>query len=240
MGGVVEEYLLFCLLSLLKIIVACKEVLFNQYHIFYEGSHSFKLTADVVKYLYYLIFTNFTYYRVEPSFDNWVCMCFMHLDKTRNCYYYSEKYKVLDKGLTDEELDESVNHFLDKNILTIYENVNIKESMLIVKYNGLYYVNPLTETYTKKLSKVRFLSIEYVCGNSRIEIVLPKEMYVVGNELFSPLFVLRCLKYQEKDFIFDKNYNLFIMDGDLNNIGLTSDFSINLEERKYTIKNMTE
>jgi len=240
MDTTMKEYLIFGFLSLIKILVQCKNILFTQYCIFYEGSYSFKLTVDMVRYLYYFIFTNFTYYRVEPSFDNWACICYLELDNDRNKYYYSEKYTVLNEGLVDEDLENRIDQILDKNLITIYENENIKEAKLIVKYNGLYLLDPHPEPFIKKMSKVKFLSIEYVYGKYKIEIVLPKEMYVVGNELFSPLFILRCLNYQAKEFEFNENYTLILMDNDVNSIQLTSDYCIVLEERKYVIKHITE
>jgi hypothetical protein len=240
MDNTMKEYLIFGFLSLIKILVQCKNILFTQYCIFYEGSYSFKLTVDTVRYLYYFIFTNFTYYRVEPSFDNWACVCYLQLDNDRSKYYYSENYTVLNQGLPDEDLNDTIDQILYKNTKTIYENENIKEAKLIIKYNGLYLIDPNPEPFTKKMSKVRFLSIEYVYGKYKIEIVLPKEMFVVGNELFSPLFILRCLNYQAKEYEFNKDYTLFIMDSDLNNIQLTSDYCIVLEERRYITKDSTE
>lgn len=238
-----EEFLIFSFLYLLKVLMVCKNILSTHYYILYEKYDSFKLTMDLtidsVKYFYYFILTNFTYYKVEPSYDNWACVCYLNLDDKNN-YYYTENYTILKTGLENEELESIVDDIVDTNMITIYENTFIKDVLLIVKYNGLYYINLQRDQFTKKISKVKFLSIEYIYKNNRIEIVLPKEMYVVGNELFSPIFILRCLEYQEKVFEFNKDYTLNIMDGDLNNIQITSECCIILEDKTYSIKNIMQ
>ena len=89
-------------------------------------------------------------------------------------------------------------------------------------------------------SKVSFLTIQYThrCQPNPVSIILPKGMYTVGNELFSPLFVLRCLKYQSQPFHFDNNYCLKIIDNNIDMIELTSKQYIKLDRNTYTIHNL--
>ena len=90
----------------------------------------------------------------------------------------------------------------------------------------------------RKKSKVRFLSIIYSHPrmNHDIELQLPQAMYYVGNELFSPMFVLRMLEYtvgSASNYVFDMNYSLKIMDRNVKYTELTSNEYITLGEQMH-------
>lgn len=87
------------------------------------------------------------------------------------------------------------------------------------------------------ISGVSFLTIQYTHPRQPypVTIVLPKGMYTIGNELFSPIFVLRCLKYQTQPYYFDMNYSLKIIDNNIDIIKLTSKQYIKIEEKTYKI-----
>lgn len=89
-------------------------------------------------------------------------------------------------------------------------------------------------------SMVRFLSIEYHSSktDSMVVLKLRKEMYVQGNELFSPAFVHRLLEYQPDNFEFDLDYTLKILDGDVKNITLTKGQYVVLGDTDYAIESM--
>ena len=69
-------------------------------------------------------------------------------------------------------------------------------------------------------SNVEFLHIDYrhpTLGEVGIEITLPKQLMIVGNELFSPAFLYRWLKYYSNDqFVFDDAYCVYLMDDNVN------------------------
>lgn len=90
----------------------------------------------------------------------------------------------------------------------------------------------------RKKSKVRFLSIIYSHPrmNHDIELQLPNTMYYVGNELFSPVFVLRMLEYtvgSASNYVFDLNYTLKIMDRNVKYRELSSKEYITLGEQSH-------
>jgi len=81
----------------------------------------------------------------------------------------------------------------------------------------------LLPTFSKEVeySNVKFLHIDYrhpkMSNNQCIEIILPKQLLIVGNELFSPAFVYRWLKYfSNVPFVFDEAYCLYVMDDNVN------------------------
>jgi hypothetical protein len=75
---------------------------------------------------------------------------------------------------------------------------------------------PDKKDYNVEFTKSRrhFLSIEYTHPDmpERIHIEIDPAVYLVGNEILSSRFVLRCLQYQSKYYVFDDRYVLDIMD----------------------------
>ena len=69
-------------------------------------------------------------------------------------------------------------------------------------------------------SSVVFLNIEYRhprMGDIGIELTIPKQLMIVGNELFSPAFLYRWLKYfSSVPFVFDNTYCVYLMDDNVN------------------------
>jgi len=63
-------------------------------------------------------------------------------------------------------------------------------------------------------------------------------MWVIGNELFTPCFVRRCLEYQETPFVFSKNYEIAIMDANVNTITFNQEQYIEVSSDNIEIKQM--
>jgi hypothetical protein len=84
-------------------------------------------------------------------------------------------------------------------------------------------------------SKVEFTYVEYYHPrmNSTIELIIPEGMWVVGNQLFTPAFILRLLQCQTKYYLFDMNYKLNIIDHEIKNLTLSSNTYIILDRYSY-------
>jgi len=86
-------------------------------------------------------------------------------------------------------------------------------------------------------SKVRFISVMYTHPRMGREVALevPREMFFVGNHLFTPVFVHRMLLYTvgEGGVVFDNDYMLKIMDNHINFLELTSRDFIELKVTSY-------
>lgn len=90
-------------------------------------------------------------------------------------------------------------------------------------------------------SRVEFLFIEYSHPDmeENIELVLPDEMYLEGNELFSPSFVLRLLEKQCVNYKFDEDYTLSLLDSTLQKQELSMHEYIRLQKKQYTVETNT-
>jgi len=80
-----------------------------------------------------------------------------------------------------------------------------------------------------------FLSVEYTHPeiNEAIELKMDTGFFRVGNELFTPAFVLRALEYQSLGYYFDEDYKIRLMDSECNIIELKSDMFITITEDGY-------
>ena len=133
--------------------------------------------------------------------------------------------KVLNRGFNDYQNDTTI--FIMKLLTEEKE-----ERYFICTAN-----EAIIPTITCKKSRAKFISIEYKHPEmtNSIEIVLDRAWFYSGNEIFTPTFVMRTLKYQSQYFIFDMNYQIIIMDNDLNIIKLDYETSLLFSECGYQI-----
>jgi len=129
------------------------------------------------------------------------------------------------------------NDIVDKN-----KHIDYTNYLMLMKFYDTYlaHINLYHENINMISfipSTVSFLTIQYTHPRQPqpVSIVLPKGMYTVGNELFSPIFVLRCLKYQTQSYYFDMNYSLKIIDNNIEIVKLTSKQYVKIEEKSYKI-----
>lgn len=90
-------------------------------------------------------------------------------------------------------------------------------------------------------SNVSFLSIEYTTPslNTSIMLELPQNIYMVGTQILSAVFIARILEYTigENDY-FDMDYKLNILDSNIEYISLLSHQYIEMYENEYKIKDI--
>jgi len=181
-------------------------------------------TNVVFRYLtntYFNIFNGvrfMLYPRKVESEGDWIHT--VELIKNRHTGTYTLKEYKYDT--TSVELDELYNNIL------IYGKTTIGNSAAIMKIDGLYIVRNVLTDYSELVttrSNVRFLTVEYTHPEMSVSIYLetPRNYFVVGNELFSSAFVLRCLEYQSERYIFDEKYVVNVVDNDIKPFSLKSD-----------------
>ena len=178
----------------------------------------------------------FTPYEIEPVEDSWKSILWIEDDKLHQTYI--------------EASDEEPMVQYKKIIRDCKEDLTKDPSpIIIMKTVDGYYCNVLSEMYKdarlylsnepKTLSKVRFISVNYVYGEDgekSLPIDVNRNFYMTGNDLFNTTFVYRALKYQSLPFEFNMNYTLQIIDDSANYVELKSDQYIHIEKDGYIVK----
>lgn len=146
--------------------------------------------------------------RNEPDAKQWFCVCTLP-----TVDHYFEMYDMV-KDITDEQKYSFAFSFSDSktelDVITILKNddkykiklfdPSMNDTVIFPDDSSFSDFEPLSITYSHPKMK------------TTIDLKLSKSMFITGNQLFSPIFVKRCLEYQEDDYYFDLDYVITIID----------------------------
>jgi len=206
------------------------------YNNLYVSNAIIRNISNATKYFYY----SFTFQRTEPPMP-WVCNCSIQKSKS---YLLVERYTSVEQnyiasiiGPYIESFHKASSNQIELNNL---DKLNSNTSLTITKLMNdevCYYVsrNPTYETIEK--SSAKFISIEYCHPTMQesVEIILDKEWFYAGNELFTPTFVLRALEHQSQKYYFDFNYKIKILDDSITLFEFGSESYVLLTPNGYEI-----
>jgi hypothetical protein len=169
---------------------------------------------------------------LEPENPEWICI--------DSLLWRGGKYDICNTYLQDyTDMKEEYRYFCSRK-----SNMGGSEHLFLAKQaDGSYFSRSTqckNESSESRKSKVEFMFVEYAhpkMGNT-IELVIPEGMWRTGNVLFTPTFILRLLKHQTTSYYFDLDYKINIMDQDVQNITLSSNRFIVLEENSYIISSV--
>jgi len=223
---------------------------FNKYsHILYSILFQFYIEP---KQQVWSSFSSYIHQNVsisETSKNLFSMLFFIIYDKPN---HYSEEYhfcdvleNTIDKNNLSEEMSNMFIEQCSQRKQLLEGKTDCHEENITIKYFDKYIVknirkNSESEPIVLKKSDVFFLTVQYTNPKMKTQVTLeiPKGMYMVGNELFSPSFVLRLLNYQPTYYVFDYDYVLKIVDSNVNIIELNRNQYIKLNETTYDIKNV--
>jgi hypothetical protein len=175
--------------------------------------------------IYLILFKRLAY--KEPT-GQWISYSYITLGAWKEHYFY---------GHTDilAELNDLINKGFDPDT---------KEVLLIAKYNEDMLVcdsftrgrPPNAQRLDPVLVPSPFLDIEYrhPLMKRSLRLSVDSRYFVVNNELFSPLFVKRCLEYQNEPFVFDADYKITIFTANFQFIDLTKNQRIRIQGQRYS------
>ena len=213
----------------------------------YASSPTIQKTGTIIYNVYLLCHKTIYNYKIEPNttligkkINVWI-NTILYLDDYHN---FEESYDFL--SIENECLEPCL--FMYNDIVDRNKHIEYTNYLMIMKFYNSYLVHinlqsspeaklRFSEHDNKMTSSVSFLTIQYTHPRQPqpVSIVLPKGMFTIGNELFSPIFVLRCLKYQTQSYYFDMNYSLKIIDNNIEMVKLTSKQYVKIEEKSYKI-----
>ena len=181
-----------------------------------------------IRNLIYDIHSRISSYKIEPNY-HYMCICsgdnelYIPIDPAFQSHL-SGTFNVLANGVPYAE-------GVERLLL-----MRIGEKMI----SRIFRVNK--ESYDVDFVKSRkcFLSIEYTHPDmkERLVIELDPAVYLVGNEILSSRFILRCLQYQSDEYVFDDRYILDIMDSKIRMLTLTAGEYILIGNTEYEKKGL--
>jgi hypothetical protein len=161
---------------------------------------------------------------IEPEKSEWIGIYSL-------IYTHSDHYNLYETCIDDYKSIEDEYTFFCNNIGI--------EHLFIAKKHDKYISRSyyLSKDISFLKSDIEFTYVEYCHPNMNytIELVIPEGMWVIGNELFSPSFILRLLQQQSRYYSFDMTYKLNIIDHEIQEITLSSDKYILLDKYSYMI-----
>jgi hypothetical protein len=206
--------------------------------------------VDLYQYIFTYLFAIVQYRRIEPLINTWSCVSVL----TKSYYNYKNfNYSYV------EVYEPKLNIILEKvndMLISLYEDIysiisnetSISDSLITIKYNNKYIhrvVDNEKNSFDTKKSKVvldesnvKFLSIEYRSKDyymRPIVLELKNEEYLVNNEILSAIFVKRLLEYQIPYHKFDTDYEIALLDNNLNTVYLKFGEYIKLNKNDYSV-----
>ena len=226
--------------------------IYNQVKDFIIANESLTALIQELSYFIEQIYSFLTLRRMEPRESQWISVSYLLPNTTSitQTYTFFENYDHFFSSYFSYDLfsKHPTSEYVTKYISTIAARFTPEQlsPLLIIKatipqLNPFYVVRrndePLNEIIEEK-STVKFLSIEYIHPElvEAIEIKLDESWFIVGNQLFTPSFVLRCLEYQSRGYIFDSGYTIRIMDSNCETIEFGADTYIEITPTGYEWK----
>lgn len=211
----------------------------DKYNDFYDNNTYFKLTMDYSFSMFRYLKSNLiTEYKLPQEID-W--HNYISLTENDTDYKYSESFEIVNNTISNEtEFIESIE--LSKNFF-FNDISNLNLCCLVSKYKDAFVVsNRFSEVkqsdyFQKSNASILSLVYSHPKMKNNINIELPKEMLYCHNQLFNASFVYFCLRYFNKDyFIFDKNYNVEVMDSNVETINIKYNEYLQVNRDNFEIK----
>ena len=240
---ILMSYWLFHIgLNLLKFFNNLKITVFNNCNYLYNNVDFVKTNVDSIMRFFYDIKQKIVKHRIEPFDNTWTGLTYI-----KNGVYEENGYVLTDYNnlYHPSEMSQLTSDFngsykFAKNTLS----EEIPEYLVLLKSPDFWLSRICNDKFNDyDISLITtpkyFLSIEYShpCMENKINIEIDPLFYLYQNELFSSIFVLRCLEYQPLPYVFDSEYKLHIMDNEIKMFDLSSNEYIKLNKSGYTIIN---
>lgn len=207
-----------------------KAKLISYYKNAYNNNILVSNISDYCSYIIENILSNYYNYKLEPRQPIWLNQITM--------YNNNNKIDIIEQYNTNLLLPDGIAYY------NHYKNTD-KTKLLMLKNNGLYiYKHDSIKEYNNSITKLPnpFFSVTYlnVDTDETFELDLPTSIFIEGNEILSKVFLCRWFKYMfmPKDFVFNLNYKILLLDNSFNEEVILPSQYILLNNKTYTIKNI--
>ena len=191
----------------------------NNYIYLYNNFSVVRKVDYSIHYFWQYLFSLILLYRMEPYSLSWYSNCW--IEKTSiDQYIFHEKIA--------DDFTEGKYCLMDNSEYLPFDPVFIGKIQTFEIDFTKYYCRRIDGRSTEPLnvnislfpaifSSVHFLSIVYKHPEMEktIDITLPHGWFMEGNEILGSAFIYRLLMYQSESFVFDKKYEIHIMDDNI-------------------------
>lgn len=181
---------------------------------------------------------NFIYNLKTYPENNWHNI--IKITGSNDNYKYIESYN----GIKDSTNEEKFMLDMKNNYNDLYECRNKNNICLMSKFNEILCVQH-TAIYIKnndifEKSEMNIISVTYKHPkmDESIELTVPKNIFYCHNQLFNAAFVYHCLQYQSMPYIFDENYNIEILDSNVDSKIIKYNEYLHIYKDKMTVQSL--
>lgn len=218
----------------------------------YNTNNVFKLSVDIFNYSCNSLHSLVLNYKIEPFHTNWICVSVLSkkppTESVSDDYSYLDTYDFIKENADTGGVEAYIDGFVDS-----YNTINsilcstptMGEGMVTMKIGNQYinHIYPCEESGEISIElplipcNFSFLSIKYThpIMDNVIYLDIDKNYYFNGNKILSPLFIKKYLRHQSRDYYFDMDYTIEIMDNDVETFYLSSNQYILLGDSTYSI-----
>ena len=176
---------------------------------------------------------------IEPSHKEWICI---------SSLFFNHSYDICNTLIEDyKDIETEYKDYCGKtkNIYP-FDTYEVREHLFVSKKNDTYFIRTFFPGYKpsgiidiiQPRSNIEFIFMEYTHPKMTytIELQIPNSMWIIGNELFTPAFILRLLQQQSTYYYFDLDYKINIMDHEIKNTIISYQSYIVLGKNNYSIQ----
>jgi hypothetical protein len=231
----------------------------QQFNTLCKSNHTINVFAGSIGRIVGFVSNLVSNHSHEPDTTDWLNESYVILAGSEGSggpieYLYDETYTllenciVLDPAIKENPICKKMANMYQSAVTNIILSPSKSEGLVILKYIDNYIFRKINRSTARprtitvesiqfKQSLVKFLGVTYSHPKmtNKIDIEIPKSMCMVDNEILSPAFILRCLKYQSQSYVFDMNYEINIIDSNINSYKIRSHQYAVLGERDIRI-----
>ena len=198
----------------------------------------------------YRLFEKQTY--KDPFDPCWIN--FLHMEYTSFGYKNTDNYTIIETIEENETNENDKQKQIHTDHYELYcemhrnkRSMNVPEILFLVKMKDHFLCRtwvsspPLPVSLCSSEegpSNVEFLYVEYnhPSMNDPIELSIPEQFYIGGNDILSCAFILRLLEKQQSDYVYDDKYFLTVLDHKMERVHMTFHNYIHLEKDTYEVR----
>jgi len=226
------------------------KIIFEDY---YNNHKNFRFMYDITSYVYFLFDSYLCEYPIEPFSNYWI-NSIIYCIQDNNNNQFLENYETIPYQLeyNNDNVKENLIQVLEgQKKFNIKTNIDCIENLFIIKNNNKYIFKTNLNNFNandildKKNVSNPFFEIKYTNLDTGhyMNIDLPKNFFIDGNEILSNAFIKRFIDYNimrgyspNEKYLYSINYSIEVLDFCFSAHTLDKNSYILLSDSDFTIQ----